>query len=125
MQSPISMATDANHEEEEKPSISSFITGLTIPEQIYNATTSLQKARQDGFDYVVTALPNTVPLLTTPSSSSSVGGSNGGGIRTDVTRLESKWWSTSVVGMVVDLNHNHHQHQHCMIISRVSNYEMH
>ena len=85
------MATDANHEEEEKPSISSFITGLTIPEQIYNATTSLQKARQDGFDYVVTALPNTVPLLTT-STAGSVGGSNSGGvIRTDVTRLESKW----------------------------------
>jgi len=91
------MATD---HEEEKPSISSFISGLTIPEEIYNATTSLQQARQDGFDYVVTALPNTVPLLTTYPSS--VGSSSGGGIRTDVTRLESKWWSTSVVGMVVD-----------------------
>lgn len=117
MQSPISMATDDSYgEEEEKPTVSSFITGLTIPEQIYNATTSLQQARQDGFDYVVTALPNTVPLLTTLSSGNGV--SNSGGVakgngianhndgasncRTDVTRLESKWWSTAVVGMVVD-----------------------
>jgi len=92
------MATD----EEEKPSVGSFITGLTIPEQIYDATTSLQKARQDGFDYVVTALPYTVPLLTTPTSSNDGSNSVRSDIRTDVTRLESKWWSTSVVGMVVD-----------------------
>ncbi len=45
----------------------------------------LQDARADSFDYVSTNLPHT-------SSSSTQ--------RIDVTALESKWWSTSVVGKV-------------------------
>jgi protein arginine N-methyltransferase 5 len=40
----------------------------------------LQAAREDGFDYVTTNLPQTLEP------------------RTDVTALESRWWRTSVVG---------------------------
>ena len=100
-------------------SINSFIGGVSLPEHLYDAATSLQHARQDGFDYVVTALPDTRP----PSSSSDRVDANAsrmaipnGSLRagapppdkrrlTDVTRLESKWWSTSIFGMVSDPPH--------------------
>ena len=47
----------------------------------------LEMARADGYDFVTTSLPSA-------SSTSS--------LRTDVTELESKWWSTSVVGSIAD-----------------------
>jgi len=43
----------------------------------------LQNARSDGFDFVTTNLPYSSSLN-----------------RRDVTLIESKWWSTSIVGMV-------------------------
>mmetsp|Transcript_32280 Transcript_32280/g.67864 ORF Transcript_32280/g.67864 Transcript_32280/m.67864 type:complete len:915 (+) Transcript_32280:77-2821(+) len=79
-----------------------FISGVSLPDHIHDAATSLQHARQDGFDYVVTALPNTVPLL---SATNDDGALRDTVRRTDVTRLESKWWSTSIVGMVTDPPH--------------------
>jgi len=96
-----------------------FISGVSLPEQIHDAATSLQLCRHDGFDYVVTALPNTVPLLNKNIASAAAinGGSTPGQQqqqqqqrqrqppRTDVTRLDSKWWSTSIVGMVADPPH--------------------
>lgn len=77
----------------------SFIGGIFLPELADDAVTSLSYARNDGFEYCVTELP--VPPGISPSSA------NGGTevVRTDVTRLESKWWSTSVVGMVADPPH--------------------
>jgi type II protein arginine methyltransferase len=42
----------------------------------------LQAAREDGYDYVTTVLPQTLEA------------------RTDVTALEARWWRTSVVGVV-------------------------
>ncbi|KAL7540315.1 hypothetical protein ACHAXR_010029 [Thalassiosira sp. AJA248-18] len=88
--------------------ITSFISGISHPEHLYDAAASLQHARQDGFDYVVTALPDTVlqpqSLSSTTNTSSTTARKSNSKIttRTDVTRLESKWWSTSIVGMVVD-----------------------
>ena len=99
---------DATHQH---PNITSFISGVSLPEHLHDATKSLQLARRDGFDYVVTALPNTVPLLSSSSSSNSnsVAKRSSNVVvqhhRTDVTRLESKWWSTSIVGMIVDPPH--------------------
>lgn len=73
--------------ERSKPSTPSFIGGIYLPNLSTNAVSSLQKSLHDGFDYIVTDLP----VLGTD-----------GQVRTDVTRLESKWWSTSVVGLVND-----------------------
>jgi hypothetical protein len=71
-----------------KPSTRSFIGGIYIPNLCTDAARSLQKSLNDGFDYTVTDLP--------------VLGATDGSLRTDVTRLESKWWSTSVVGLISD-----------------------
>mmetsp|Transcript_30895 Transcript_30895/g.64754 ORF Transcript_30895/g.64754 Transcript_30895/m.64754 type:complete len:979 (-) Transcript_30895:15-2951(-) len=123
----ISNSGGANNDASQPPknNITSFIGGVSLPEYLHDAATSLHRARQDGFDYVVTALPNTL-LNKKGNNHSSSDGSNGtiGAVRsattnvvpnvgmrdpatssrrrTDVTRLESKWWSTSVVGMVSD-----------------------
>jgi protein arginine N-methyltransferase 5 len=43
----------------------------------------LQDARKDGYDFITTNLPHSSSLQ-----------------RQDVTLMESKWWSTSIVGMV-------------------------
>ncbi len=48
----------------------------------------MQIARDDGYDFCTTALPH---------SSSKISS-----VRRDVTTLDSKWWSTSIVGMVTD-----------------------
>ena len=61
----------------------SFVGGLSIPQCSDDALLLLQDARKDGFDFITTNLPH--------SSSMS---------RRDVTLIESKWWSTSIVGMV-------------------------
>jgi protein arginine N-methyltransferase 5 len=70
-----------------KPSAPSFVGGVYLPNLSTNAVSSLQKSLNDGFDYVVTDLPALGPDAP---------------LRTDVTRLESKWWGTSVVGLVND-----------------------
>jgi type II protein arginine methyltransferase len=54
-----------------------------------DAGAALSAARDDGYDYVTTLIPNN---STTTSSNNAV--------RTDVTTLGSKWWRTSVVGVV-------------------------
>ena len=91
-----------------------FIGGVSLPEHLEDAATSLQFARQDGFDYVVTSLPDTVSVSREEEAHSST---FPGGVhcRTDVTRLESKWWSTSVVGMVSDPLHWKKVHQHPIV----------
>ncbi|EJK62097.1 hypothetical protein THAOC_17303, partial [Thalassiosira oceanica] len=76
-----------------------FISGVSLPEHTADVAASLAKARQDGFDYVVTSLPNTAPLTSHVA--------HVGKHRTDVTRVESKWWSTSMVGMVSDPDDGH------------------
>ena len=81
----------------------SFIGGILLPELSTDAVTSLKDARQDGFEYVVTELP--IPSSLAPQSSNGNVGSGHRTSRTDVTRLESKWWSTSVVGIVSDPPH--------------------
>ena len=55
---------------------------------IEDAATFLQMARDDGYDFCTTALPH---------SSSKISS-----VRRDVTTLDSKWWSTSIVGIVTD-----------------------
>uniref|UniRef100_A0A7S2E2A0 Protein arginine N-methyltransferase n=1 Tax=Helicotheca tamesis TaxID=374047 RepID=A0A7S2E2A0_9STRA len=72
----------------------SFVAGISIPQRSEDAASLLQLSRTDGYDFVVTDLPSTVaagPLSPT-----------GGSVRKDVTSLESKWWSTSIVGAVPD-----------------------
>lgn len=61
-------------------SLSFFLTTGTCTGS--DAATLLQSAREDGYDYVTTNLPSSLEA------------------RTDVTALESRWWRTSVVGMV-------------------------
>jgi hypothetical protein len=62
-----------------------------------DAGAALSAARGDGYDYVTTRIPNS-NTTTTKSSNNVV-------VRTDVTTLGSKWWRTSVVG-VVDMSEN-------------------
>jgi protein arginine N-methyltransferase 5 len=66
--------------------VNSLVMGYWDPALQQDAAAALRAARPDGFDYVTTALP----IL---SSSS-------GTLRTDVTALEAKWWRTSVVGVI-------------------------
>jgi type II protein arginine methyltransferase len=51
-----------------------------------NAATALQAAREDGYDYVTITLPHSLEA------------------RHDVTALESRWWRSSVVGMIPESN---------------------
>ncbi len=83
-----------------KPTNSNFIIGVSLPDLIGDAATSLRRAREDGFDYVITSLPNTSGSL--ESTTSNRHREDVASIRTDVTQLESKWWSTSIVGIVDD-----------------------
>mmetsp|Transcript_1511 Transcript_1511/g.2767 ORF Transcript_1511/g.2767 Transcript_1511/m.2767 type:complete len:772 (-) Transcript_1511:40-2355(-) len=62
---------------------STFVGGLNIPTRSDDALLLLQNARQDGFDFIATSLPHS-PTLS----------------RRDITLVESKWWSTSIIGMV-------------------------
>lgn len=66
----------------------SFVAGLSLPTHTDDSATLLQMARTDGYDFCTTALP--CFSNSTPS------------IRRDVTTLESKWWSTSIVGEISD-----------------------
>ncbi|KAL9184486.1 hypothetical protein ACHAXT_012456 [Thalassiosira profunda] len=79
-----------------------FIAGVSLPLHSSDAATSLQLARQDGFDYVVTSLPDTSVLTGAGSNVEKSGIATPTPRRTDVTQLESKWWSTSVVGSLSD-----------------------
>jgi protein arginine N-methyltransferase 5 len=90
-----------------------MICGVSHPENLQNAFLSLQDARRDGFDYVVTELPVPIDISTAAAADTADGGVSGGpssigkrsGVRTDVTKMDSRWWSTSVVGLVVDPPH--------------------
>jgi len=59
-----------------------LVVGLHIPQSQPDAAHLLQSAREDGFDYITTVLPHTLEP------------------RADVTALESRWWRSSVVGLV-------------------------
>lgn len=101
-------ATTTNHSPPPTTLIkSSFICGISLPSNdlLHDAAQSLFLARKDGYDYVITSLPD---VTATPASLSTA---NDGEVRivvkqhqvrTDITQLESKWWSTSIVGMIVD-----------------------
>ena len=52
-----------------------------------NSALLLQAAREDGYDFVTTALPHSLEA------------------RADVTALQGRWWRTSVVGLVPEINH--------------------
>lgn len=92
-----------------------MICGVSHPENLQNAFLSLQDGRRDGFDYVVTELPVPVDIVTAAAASAVADGgvvSKGpssinkrSGVRTDVTKMDSRWWSTSVVGLVADPPH--------------------
>lgn len=81
---------------------SSFVAGLGLLKprsndsngSNNNASTSLQQARGDGYDFCIT----TLPFFGGPISS--MGTSNSAFSRSDVIQLESKWWSTSIVGEI-------------------------
>eukprot|EP00554_Chaetoceros_debilis_P007417 CAMPEP_0194072662 /NCGR_PEP_ID=MMETSP0149-20130528/342_1 /TAXON_ID=122233 /ORGANISM="Chaetoceros debilis, Strain MM31A-1" /LENGTH=733 /DNA_ID=CAMNT_0038752563 /DNA_START=93 /DNA_END=2294 /DNA_ORIENTATION=+ len=60
-----------------------FVGGVSIPQRSDDAYYFLDDARSDGYDFITTNLPY--------SSDET---------RTDVTLMESKHWSTSIVGMV-------------------------
>jgi len=65
-----------------------FIAGLTVPNRGEDTSEFLRDAQSDLYDYVTTNLPHT-----------SFSGQNP---RSDITALESKYWSTSTVGVVTD-----------------------
>ena len=112
--SPSAAATTTNHSPPPTSIKSSFICGISLPsnELLRDAAQSLYLARKDGYDYVITSLPD-VTATHHPASSSTATTNDSGGVRgvvkqrqqqvrTDITRLESKWWCTSIVGMIVD-----------------------
>lgn len=68
-----------------------MVVGLHCPQTPPDAATMLQSSREDGYDYVTTLLPHNLEA------------------RTDVTALESRWWRTSVVGIVYESEHLHAQ----------------
>lgn len=70
----------------------SFVAGLFIPSQQEDAATLLSNARTDGYDFCVTSLSAVSP---TPK------------VRTDVCKLESTWWSTSIVGALMHTGTTH------------------
>ena len=59
----------------------SFIAGLSLPAHDADTALLLELARADGYDFVTTSLPADTAVE-----------------RNDVPSLESRWWSTSVVG---------------------------
>ncbi|VEU41073.1 unnamed protein product [Pseudo-nitzschia multistriata] len=61
-----------------------LVVGLHFPQTTPDASQLLQSAREDGYDYVTTALPCTERAK----------------VRGDVTSLTGRWWRTSVVGIV-------------------------
>lgn len=61
-----------------------LVTGISAPHVGNDIMSLLQDARSDSFDFISTNLPH----------SSECSG------RMDITRLESKWWSTTIVGQV-------------------------
>ncbi|KAK1744545.1 protein arginine N-methyltransferase 5 [Skeletonema marinoi] len=87
---------------------SNMICGVSHPENSRNAFLSLQDGRRDGFDYVVTELPVPIGIVAASAAAADGGGVSMGSttsVRTDVTRMDSRWWSTSVVGIVGDPPH--------------------
>jgi len=64
---------------------SKLVVGISAPHTGNDIVSLLQDARSDSYDFVSTNLPH----------SSECSG------RMDITRLESKWWSTTVVGQVI------------------------
>lgn len=76
-----------------------MICGVSHPEHLQNAFISLQDGKLDGFDYIVTELPSPADI------GGDKGGSSKSGVRTDVTRMDSRCWSTSIVGLIADPPH--------------------
>jgi len=68
-----------------------FIAGLSSPGRGENTSQFLMDAQADHYDYVTTNLPNCT--FSDPNA------------RIDITMLESKYWSTSTVGLVTDPLH--------------------
>lgn len=60
-----------------------IVGGLSIPQRSDDSLILLQDARKDGYDFITTNLPHSSNLF-----------------RRDVTLIESKFWSTSIVGNV-------------------------
>ena len=115
--SPSAAAATTNHSPPPTSIKSSFICGISLPsnELLRDAAQSLYLARKDGYDYAITSLPDVTTATHHPTASSSSTTTNDSGgvrgvvekqqqqqVRTDITRLESKWWCTSIVGMIVD-----------------------
>lgn len=67
-----------------------FLIFLLCLHTTADAAQLLELARADGYDFVTTSLPD------------ALSNQDGSAVRTDVTSLESRWWSTSIVGNVVD-----------------------
>lgn len=63
-----------------------LVVGLHFSQTAPDASELLQSARDDGYDFVTTALPSTQNAK----------------VRSDVTALTGRWWRTSVVGIVRD-----------------------
>lgn len=61
-----------------------LVVGLHFPQSAPDASELLQSARDDGYDFVTTALPYTQKAKA----------------RADVISLTGRWWRTSVVGVV-------------------------
>jgi len=61
-----------------------LVVGLHFPQISPDASELLQSARDDGYDFVTTALPSSQKAK----------------VRSDVTALTGRWWRTSVVGIV-------------------------
>ncbi len=82
---------------------SNIICGVFHPENSQNAFLSLQDGKRDGFDYVVAELP--VPIGIVAAATANGGRKSCTRVRTDVKKMDSRWWSTSVVGIVGDPPH--------------------
>ena len=81
----------SHHRQEEPPP--SFVAGLFSPDYAFDAATLLQIARADGYDFCLTT-------LALPSDGQSDEVTKASHPRTDLCRLDSSWWATSVVGMI-------------------------
>lgn len=90
--------SDSKDDESDRPHlvVGLDVSGLLDPASIgtqphaRNVFQALQAARKDDFDFVTTIIPDT-----TSSKNKTV--------REDITSLDSKWWSTCVVGIIPDI----------------------
>lgn len=102
--SAVETTEDGDHNLEVAPRL---VLGFWVPEndngvRSKDAAAGLTVARTDGYDFVTTLIPsiNSYSLVNSNNNTQTRKRLMVPTIRSDVTALESKWWRTSVVGVV-------------------------